>query len=160
MTDPVDPLPEPASRGRFEDGPSHLQAEVDLTIEVADPSGRRTSGRLVGTGHRLRIEVTDPAVVVAAAGRGTAHVLGGRLAEAGMRAELHGPRGRVAMIDPGRTSRVGSLLTGSPHVILERSGWSLPGRALLPVGRAVLVASAAAVAAGVLLLGVRRRRGR
>ena len=49
---------------------------MDLAIEVADPSGRRTSGRLIGTGHRLRMEVTDPAVVVAAAGRGAAHLLG------------------------------------------------------------------------------------
>ncbi len=141
-TDPVGPAPGALPRGPFEDRPGHLLAEVDLTLEVTDTDGRRTSGRLVGTGHRLRLEVDDPAVVVAAAGRGATHQLGSRLVEAGVRGELHGPRGRVAMVDPGRTSRAGRLLAGSPHVILERSGWWSVVRALLPLRRALLLAAA------------------
>ena len=141
----------PAARGPLEDGPGHLIAEVDLAMEVTDTSGRHTSGRLVGTGHRLRLEVTDPAVVVAAAGRGATQGVSARLAAAGVRAELHGPRGRVAMIDPERTSRVGQLLTGTPHVTLDRAGWALPARAALSPGAALVVRTAVAVVAVVVV---------
>ncbi len=144
----------PAARGPFEDGPGHLIAEVDLAMEVTDTSGRHTSGRLVGTGHRLRLEVTDPAVVVAAAGRGATQGVSARLAAAGVRAELHGPRGRVAMIDPERTSRVGRLLTGSPHVVLDRAGWALPARAALPPGAALFGRVAAVVAVVAVVIGL------
>ena len=65
------------------------------------------------------------------------------------------------MIDPGPTSRVGSLLTGSPHVVLERAGWTLPGRVLLPAGRAVVLGcSAVAVAGGGLVARALYRRRR
>ncbi|GAA4743402.1 hypothetical protein [Actinomycetospora chibensis] len=150
----------PAARGPFEDGPSHLVAEIDLAMEVTDTSGRHTSGRLVGTGHRLHLEVTDPAVVVAAAGRGATQGVSARLAAAGVRAELHGPRGRVAMIDPERSSRVGRLLTGSPHVTLDRAGWALPVRAALPPGAARVGRVAAAVVVVVVGLGLARSRRR
>src|SRR4051794_5442464 len=107
-----------------------------------------TVGRLVGTAQRLRLEVTDPAVVVAASGRGATHGVAARLAAAGVRAELHGPHGRVAVIDPERTSCAGALLTGSPHVVLDRAGWALPLRASLsPGGTVVLAGSVAAVLA-------------
>ena len=144
-TGPVGPAPSTPTRGRFEDRPGHLLAEVDLAIEVTDVHGRRTSGRLVGTGHRLRMEVDDPAVVIAATGRGATRAIGGRLADAGIRAELHGRRGRVARVDPGRTSRVGGLLAGSPHVILDGVGWRLAGRGLLPRRRALLLTATVAV---------------
>lgn len=53
-TDPTGPAPgSTAVGGRFEDRPSRLTAEVDLTVEVTDSAGSHTSGRLVGTGHRL-----------------------------------------------------------------------------------------------------------
>jgi hypothetical protein len=130
----------PDAAGPFEDGPGHLVAEVDVRVEVTDHAGRHTAGRLVGTGHRLRLEVADPAVVVAASGRGATHGVAARLAGAVVRAELHGPRGRVAVIDPERTSRVGALLTGSPHVVLDRAGWALPLRASLSPGGAVVLA--------------------
>ncbi|MDF2977579.1 MAG: hypothetical protein K0S40_2307 [Actinomycetospora sp.] len=139
----------------------HLVAEVDLRVEVTDHVGRRTAGRLVGTAQRLRLDVTDPAVVVAASGRGATHGLAARLAAAGVRAELHGPRGRVAVIDPRRTSRAGALLTGSPHVTLDRAGWALPVRASLPPrAAAVLAAVASVVAVGGLVSAraLRRRR--
>lgn len=139
--------------GRFEDGPRHLVAVADLAVEVTDHSGRHTSGRLVGTGHRLRLEVADPAVVMAATGRGTTHGMGAQLAAAGVRLELHGPRGRVAMIDPERMSRLGRLLTGSSHVTVDRAGWTVPARAVLPAG-ATLVGRVTAVAAAVAVLGV------
>ena len=144
----------PMSGGRFEDGPGHLVAEVDLAVEVTDATGRGTSGRLVGTAHRLRLEVTDPAVVVAAAGRGATHGLGDRLAEFGVRVELHGPRGRVAMIDPERTSRLGALFAGSPHVVLDRGHWILPLRAALPLGRPALAPVVGAATVAVVLGGV------
>jgi hypothetical protein len=148
--------------GPFEDGPGHLVAEVDIRVEVTDHAGRHTAGRLVGTGHRLRLEVTDPAVVVAATGRGATEGVAARLAAAGVRAELHGPRGRVAMIDPERTSRVGELLTGSPHIVLDRAGWALPVRASLPGGVTVLAGVATVLAVGGLVSGraIRRRRSR
>lgn len=154
----------PEAAGPFEDGPGHLVAEVDVRVEVTDHAGRHTAGRLVGTGHRLRLEVTDPAVVVAASGRGATQGVAARLAAAGVRAELHGPRGRVAVIDPERTSRIGELLTGSPHITLDRAGWALPVRAShLPGGVTVLVGTAATVlAVGGLVSGraLRRRRSR
>lgn len=145
--------------GRFGDRPGHLVAVADLAVEVTDPVGRHTAGRLVGTGHRLRLEVADPAVVLAATGRGTTHGMGVQLAAAGVRIELHGPRGRVAMIDPERTSRLGALLTGSPYVTLDRAGWTLPARAALPPGLPAVVAPAVGVlaAAGVLVWALRRR---
>ena len=82
------------------------------------------------------------------------------LAAAGVRVELHGPRGRVAMIDPERTSRLGALLTGSPHVTLDRAGWALPVRAVLPPRVVTLVGPAVGVivAAGGALLWARHRR--
>ena len=145
-------------------GAGHLVAEVDVRVEVTDHVGRRTAGRLVGTAQRLRLDVTDPAVVVAASGRDATHALATRLAAAGVRAELHGPRGRVAVIDPERTSRVGALLTGSPHVTLDRAGWALPARVSLPPGAVAILAGTAAalLAAGGLVSGgaVRRRRSR
>jgi hypothetical protein len=141
-TGPAGPAPRTPTRGRFEDRPGHLLAEVDLSVEVTDVRGRRTRGRLVGTGHRLRMDVDDPAVAIAATGRGATRMLGSRLADAGIRAELHSRRGRVARVDPGRTSRLGGLLAGSPHVILDGSGWRLVGRGLLPGRRAVLLGSA------------------
>jgi len=140
-----------------------LVAEVDLRVEVTDHAGRRTAGRLVGTADRLRLDVTDPAVVVAASGRGATEGVAARLAAAGVRAELHGPRGRVAVIDPARTSRVGALLTGSPHIVLDRAGWALPVRASLPGGVPVLAGTVATVlAVGGLVSGraIRRRRSR
>ena len=155
----VDPSPTPG--GRFEDGPVHLVAEVDLAVEVTDPAGRATSGRLAGTSHRLRLEVTDPAVVIAAAGRGATHGLGDQLAGLGVRLELHGPRGRVAMIDPGRTSRLGARLAGSPHVVLERGRWVLALRAALPPRRAATAAATGTAAVAAALAGalvLRRRR--
>jgi hypothetical protein len=142
----------------------HLVAEVDLRVEVTDHAGRHTAGRLVGTARRLRLDVTDPAVVVSASGRGATHGVAARLAAAGVRAELHGPHGRVAVIDPERTSRVATLLTGSPHVLLDRAGWALPVRATLPPGGvAVLAGTVAAVLAGGALVSGRamlRRRSR
>jgi hypothetical protein len=106
------------------------------------------------------MEVDDPAVVIAAAGRGASHQVGSRLADAGIRAELHGRRGRVARIDPGRTSRAGGLLAGSPHVILDGAGWRLAGRVLLPARRALLLGAGLAVAVGTggSVRSIRRRR--
>lgn len=154
----------PDAAGPFEDGAGHLVAEVDVRVEVTDHVGRHTAGRLVGTLPRLRLEVTDPAVVVAASGRDATHGVAARLAAAGVRAELHGPRGRVAVIDPGRTSRVGAVLAGSPHVVLERAGWALPVRASVPPGAVTVLAGAvaAALAVGGLVTGraVLRRRSR
>jgi hypothetical protein len=138
--------------------PGRLLVDVDLALEVTDADGRRTSGRLVGTGDSLRMTVSDPAVVVAAAGQGAGHSLADRLADAGVRVELHGPRGRVATIDPGRTSRLGSLVAGSPHVVLDRSAWVLAARTRLPIVRGVAL-GAAAVVVIVALRWASRARG-
>jgi hypothetical protein len=55
-----------------------------------------------------------------------------RLAEAGLSAEVHGPRGRVGGLEPNRTSRMGALLTGSPHVAVDPAAWRVVARAALP----------------------------
>ncbi|MFC5061773.1 hypothetical protein [Actinomycetospora atypica] len=136
--------------------PGRPDVAVDLVLEVTDAAGRRTSGHLVGSGEHVRMTVTDPAVVVAAAGRGAGHSFADRLADAGVRAELHGPRGRVATIDPARTSRLGSLVTGSSHVVLDRSAWTLAARTRLPSARGLALGAAAAV---VVIAALRWRSG-
>lgn len=148
-----------SATGRFEDGTRHLVAAADFAVEVTDPWGRHTSGRLVGTGHRLRLEVADPVVVLAATGRGTTQGIGAQLAAAGVRVELHGPQGRVAMIDPERTSRLGALLTGSPHLTLDHAGWVLPARAAFPPGSVTFLGPMTGVilALGVAVAWARRR---
>lgn len=155
--DPAAPREADTARGRFEDRPGRLVAEIDLSVEVTDTAGRHTSGRLVGTRNRLRLDVTDPVVVIGAAGRGATGGMAARLAEAGVRAELHGPRGRVARIDPGTTSRAGAMLAGSRHVTLDRRGWLLPVRALSPRVVSTAGGVAAAVVVAAVLAHSRRR---
>lgn len=138
--------------------PGRLLADVDVALEVTDPTGRRTSGRLVGSGDHLRMTVSDPAVVIAAAGRGAGGSFADRLADAGLRAELYGPRGRVATIDPGRTSRLGALAAGSSHVVLDRSAWVLAARTRLPIVRGVALGAAAVVVIVVAAVGAGRAR--
>lgn len=125
-------------------GPGRPDVDVDLVLEVTDGAGRRTTGRLVGSGDALRMTVSDPAVVVAAAGPGAGGSFADRLADAGLRAELHGPRGRVATIDPDRTSRLGSLVAGNSHVVLDRSAWTLAARTWVPTVRSLALGAVAA----------------
>lgn len=72
----------------------------------------------------------------------TEHVIGlaDALARARLSVEVHGPRGRIAHLDPERTSRVSTWLIGSPHIGLDPSVWRPAVRALLarPLARRVL----------------------
>jgi hypothetical protein len=102
--------------------------DADLDI-VVDGTGGRAVGRLSSVDGRLRLEVDRPHVVLATISRPTAAALADRMAAAGIPVEVHGPSGRIGTVDPHRSSRIGSLLTGSPHVALDPSGWRTLARA-------------------------------
>jgi len=66
-----------------------------------------------------------------------------QLARAHLRAELHGPRGRIAVVGPTHNGRAAALLTGSPHVRIDRSGWALAARTSAPTTLAAIAGSVA-----------------
>jgi hypothetical protein len=109
-----------------------LRVDADLVIDVDAGTGASAIGRLIGSGHRFRFDVDDPGVFFAATSRPVLSAVAARLAEAGLSGEVHGPRGRVGRLDPNRTSRIGALLTGSPHVTVDPAAWSVVARAALP----------------------------
>ncbi len=124
---PGDPTGGPAGGWR-----TYPEADADLTIDLDVGDGRSAVGRLTGDGHRLRFDVDRPGVFFAATGRPVLSAVAARLAEAGLGVEVHGPRGRVGGLDPNRISRIGALLTGSPHVTVDPTAWSVVARAPLP----------------------------
>jgi len=138
---------------------TYPQIDADLIIGVDAGSGESANGRLTGTGQRFRFEVDRPGVFFAATSRPVLSAVAARMAEAGLSGEVHGPRGRVGGLDPNRTSRIGALLTGSPHVAVDPAAWSVVARTVLlrrreittwafPLGFSV---------AGFVLLRLRRR---
>ena len=100
----------------------YLAVDADLDIEVDTAAGEHVTGRLTGHGHRLRLEFDRPELLAETTDRSTLTAVAAQLVRAQLRAELHGPRGRIAVVDPAHTSRVAALLTGSPHISVDRSG--------------------------------------
>jgi hypothetical protein len=157
----------PASTGPARGDPAdgwrtYPQIDADLTIDVDAGTGESASGRLTGSGHRFRFDVDRPGVFFAATGRPVLSAVAARLAEGGLSAEVHGPRGRVGGLDPHRTSRIGALLTGSPHVAVDPAAWGVVARAALPAAlrrrRTTAWALPLALSVGGLLVRRLRRR--
>jgi hypothetical protein len=140
---------------------TYPQIDADLIIGVDAGSGGSATGRLTGTGHRFRFEVDRPDVFFAATSRPVLSAVAARMAEAGLSAEMHGPRGRVGRLDPNRTSRIGALLTGSPHVAVDPAAWSVLARTVLPTlprrGTMTWALPLGFCVAGFVLLRLRRR---
>jgi hypothetical protein len=114
---------------------TYPQIDADLIIGVDAGCGESAIGRLTGTGHRFRFEVDRPGVFFTATSRPVISAVAARMVEAGLSGEVHGPRGRVGALDPNRTSRIGALLTGSPHVVIDPAAWSVVARTVLPALR-------------------------
>lgn len=149
--------------GRVPDPPAewtrYLAVDADLDIEVDTAVGEHVTGRLTGNGHRLRLEVDRPEALTETTDRSTLTAVAAQLVRAQLYAELHGPRGRLAVVDPARTSRVAAVLTGSPHIRIARPGWALAARKTAPTTIAVTVgAIAVAVAVQLAAAAVIRRR--
>ncbi len=137
----------------------YLAVDADLDIEVDTAAGEHATGRLTGHGHRLRLEFDRPELLAETTDRSTLTAVAAQLVRAQLRAELHGPRGRIAVVDPAPTSRVAALLTGSPHISIDRSGWALAARKMAPATVAVAVGVVAvAVTALLAAAAVVRRR--
>ena len=151
-----DPTGGPAGGSR-----TYPQIDADLIIGVDAGSGGSANGRLTGTGHRFRFEVDRPDVFFAATSRPVLSAVAARMAEAGLSGEVHGPRGRVGGLDPNRTTRIGALLTGSPHIAVDPAAWSVVARTALPaLRRRGIITWAFPLGfsvAGLLLLRLRRR---
>ena len=139
----------------------YLAVDADLDIEVDTAAGEHATGRLTGHGHRLRLEFDRPELLAETTDRCTLTAVAAQLVRAQLRAELHGPRGRIAVVDPAHTGRVAALLTGSPHITVDRRGWALAARTMAPATIAVAVAAgvvAVAVTALLAAAAVIRRR--
>jgi hypothetical protein len=130
----------------------YLAVDADLEIRIDTAAGEHATGRLTGHGHRLRLDLDRPEVLIPPAGRTAVTALASQLTLAHLRAELYGPRGRIAAINPARTSRVARVLTGSPHITVDRLGWALVARTAAPTIITVAVAGATALLAAALLI--------
>jgi hypothetical protein len=154
---PPDPLLDPA-RNQSSDWTRYLALDADLAIEVDTAAGEHTTGRLTGHGHRLRLEFDRPEILTETTGRSMVTAAAAQLVSAHLRAELHGPRGRIAVVDPAHTSRVAALLTGSPHITVDRLGWALAARTVASTTVAAVAVGATALLAVAVAAIVRRRR--
>ena len=151
-------LPPDPARDRSSDWTRYLALDADLAIEVDTAAGEHTTGRLTGHRHRLRLEFDRPEILVGTAGRSTVSAVVAQLVSAHLRTELHGPRGRIAVVDPAHTSRVAALLTGSPHITVDRLGWALAARTVASTTAAAVAVGATALLAVAVAAMVRRRR--
>ncbi|RZT88605.1 hypothetical protein EV383_5549 [Pseudonocardia sediminis] len=104
-------------------GPAGWSVDADLTISVDAGPGRGTTAHVTGSGQDLHVRAERPDLLLAAAGGTASGPLARELSAAGLTAELHGPRGRVLSLDPGRTSRLGALVFASRHVVVDKGGW-------------------------------------
>ncbi len=152
---PSDP-PLDRARDQSPDWTRYLAVDADLDVEVDTAEGEHVTGRLTSLGHRLRLELDRPEMLMGTADRSTVTAVAAQLAKAQLRAELHGPRGRIAVVDPTHTSRVAALLTGSPHITIDRQGWALVTRTLAPTPIAAVAMGVTALLAAAAV--VRRRR--
>lgn len=128
---------------------TYLEIEADLGIEVDTASGH-TCGRLTGEGRHLVLQLDQPEVLTGTTGRAALAALATRLAQARIGVEVHGPHGRIATLDPDRTSRVAAWVTGSPHIVLDPAARPLATAAALSLARREF---ASGRLIGVLVLG-------
>jgi hypothetical protein len=156
---PPDALVDP-TRARAPEWMRHLAVDADLDLAVDTAAGEHCGGRLTGHGHRLRLEFDRPELLVETADRSTVRAVVAQLIRARLRAELYGPGGRIAVVDPAHESRLAALLLGSAHIRMDRRGWALAARAVTPTATTMVavgvVAAAAALLAGALVIGRRR----
>ena len=145
-----------SARDSSPDWRRYLAVDADLDIEVATATGEHTTGRLTSNGHRLRLDVDRPEILTGTTRRLTVAAVAAQLVEVHLRAELHGPHGRIAVLDPARTSRVSALLTGSPHIAIDRPGWALAARTMAPTTIAAFAGGVAALLVAATI--IRRRR--
>src|SRR5690349_9788966 len=82
----------------------HLAVDADLDLAVDAAAGEHGGGRLTGHGHRLRLEFDRPEMLVETADRATLRAVVAQLTRAQLRAELYGPGGRIAVVDPAHES--------------------------------------------------------
>lgn len=131
-----------------------LHVEGELALVVSDADGRRTSGTLRGDDDGgVRLDVDRPEVLLGAlpARSSTSDALA-VVRELGIRVEVHGPRGRLAVLDPDGSSRLGALLTGEPGLRVSpraATAW------LRGPGRRVVAVAGALTALGVVAAVVR-----
>jgi hypothetical protein len=121
-----------------------VDADLGVTLDV--PGRAPVTATLTGSGSRLDLAVSDPAVF---AGRGDAAVIRGlasTLASAGLSVRVSGPTGALVTLGAPRTPWWQRRVTGSRHIRIERGAglWSLargrvratagalPSAALLP----------------------------
>jgi hypothetical protein len=152
---PPDPLLDPA-RDQSPDWTRYIAVDADLEIDVETAAGEHATGRLTGHGHRLRLEFDRPEILREATDRSTLTAVAAQLIRAHLRAELHGPRGRIAVVDPAHKSRVAALLIGSPHVTIDRPGWALAARTVAPTAAAVIAVGVTALLTAAAILHRRR----
>lgn len=125
--------------------------EADLLVQVTDASGGTGRVEVTGDEHGLSLDVDRPEIVLATlpAGPRAADAFGAARA-LGFRIEVRGPRGRLAVLDPDRPSRLAGLLTGEPTLRVTPAAvgaWARgPGRRPLVGGIVALALGAAAIA--------------
>lgn len=148
--------PEPAG-SPLPEWTQYLTVDADLDIELDSAAGRHATGRLTSQGHRLRLEFDHPEVLAGTADRSVVTAVAAQLHQAQLRAELHGPRGRIAVFDPAQTSRVAALVAGSPHITIDRPGWLLAARAVAPATLGAVAVGVTAVLTAAAVVRSRRR---
>jgi hypothetical protein len=151
-------LPPDPARHQSSDWTRYVALDADLAIEVDTAAGEHTTGRLTGHGDRLRLQFDRPEILTETTGRSMVTAVAAQLVSAHLHAELHGPRGRIAVVDPDHTSRVAALLTGSPHITVDRLGWALAARTMASTTVAAVAVGATALLAVAVAAVVRHRR--
>ena len=96
--------------------------DADLWLELTTAAGTSTTGRAIGHGQRLRVEVQRPDLLITAVDRVEVGRAAELLASTGITVEVCGPRGPVATLGAGTSNRVGRALTGSRHVAPHLGG--------------------------------------
>ncbi|HEY0811682.1 MAG TPA: hypothetical protein VGE11_00255 [Pseudonocardia sp.] len=139
-------------------GAPAFDVEADLTVEVDGGADGHAWGRLTGDGRRLRLVVDRPEVLTGSTGRGMVRAVAARLAALDLHVEVHGPRGRIATLDPARNSRLSALVVGSPHIAFAPAAWPLALRTGTPgLSRRGVAVVLSAVAGVALTWGLTRR---
>lgn len=134
-----------------------LTVDADLSVDFVSSDDQHATGKLTGSGQHLRFDIDRPDVLIGDLGRsltGSGRALladvTGQLAQSGVHAEITGPRGRLLAFDPAGRSRVGALLTGSPHITVAPAAVTAalqsvrPSTWLVTLGAVVLAVVAAA----------------
>ena len=92
---------------------------ADLALSVDDGDRGRAHGMVTSGAAGLRLDVDRPQVFLDALPPwpDTAGVLRA-MVDADLRVEVHGPRGRLAVLDPAWHGRIAGILTGEPALRL------------------------------------------